>query len=49
MNLNQHSPHPDHDSFELSAFSRGLYIGGAWRPAAGEARIEVIDPRPRRS
>ncbi|MGO8022465.1 NAD-dependent succinate-semialdehyde dehydrogenase [Rhizobium leguminosarum] len=44
MNLNQHSPHPDHDPFGLSAFSRGLYIGGAWRSAAGESRIEVIDP-----
>lgn len=44
MNVNQHSPHSDHDPFGLSAFSRGLYIGGAWRPAAGEGRIEVIDP-----
>ncbi|MBX4958774.1 NAD-dependent succinate-semialdehyde dehydrogenase [Rhizobium lentis] len=44
MNINQHSPHPDHDSFGLSAFSRGLYIGGAWRPAAGGGQIQVIDP-----
>jgi succinate-semialdehyde dehydrogenase / glutarate-semialdehyde dehydrogenase len=44
MNVNQHSPHPDHDPFGLSAFSRGLYIGGAWRPAAGKGQIEVIDP-----
>ncbi|MBY5336614.1 NAD-dependent succinate-semialdehyde dehydrogenase [Rhizobium leguminosarum] len=44
MNVNQHSPHSDHDFFGLSAFSRGLYISGAWRPAAGEGRIEVIDP-----
>jgi succinate-semialdehyde dehydrogenase/glutarate-semialdehyde dehydrogenase len=44
MNVNQHSSHPDHDPFGLSAFSHGLYIGGAWRPAAGESRIEVIDP-----
>ncbi|MEH7912224.1 NAD-dependent succinate-semialdehyde dehydrogenase [Rhizobium laguerreae] len=44
MNVNQHSSHPDHDPFGLSAFSDGLYIGGAWRPAAGEGRIEVIDP-----
>ncbi|MDU0359053.1 NAD-dependent succinate-semialdehyde dehydrogenase [Rhizobium sp. 25PS6] len=44
MNVNQHSSHPDHDPFGLNSFSRGLYIGGAWRPAAGEGRIEVIDP-----
>ncbi|MBY3181792.1 NAD-dependent succinate-semialdehyde dehydrogenase [Rhizobium laguerreae] len=44
MNVNQHSSHPDHDSFGLSTFSDGLYIGGAWRPSAGEGRIEVIDP-----
>ncbi|MEH7840687.1 NAD-dependent succinate-semialdehyde dehydrogenase [Rhizobium laguerreae] len=44
MNVNQHSSHPDHDPFGLSAFSDGLYIGGARRPAAGEGRIEVIDP-----
>lgn len=44
MNVNQHSPHPDHDPFGLSAFSRGLYIGGAWLPSVGEGRIQVIDP-----
>ncbi|NKK63630.1 aldehyde dehydrogenase family protein [Rhizobium leguminosarum bv. viciae] len=44
MNVNQHSSHPVHDPFGVSAFSRGLYIAGAWRPAAGEGRIEVIDP-----
>ncbi|MBB2687818.1 UNVERIFIED_ORG: succinate-semialdehyde dehydrogenase/glutarate-semialdehyde dehydrogenase [Rhizobium etli] len=44
MNVNQHSPHPDHDPFGLSPASRGLYIGGAWRPAAGEGQIEVVDP-----
>lgn len=44
MNVNQNPPHPDHDSFGLGSFSRGLYIGGAWRPAAGEGRIEVVDP-----
>ncbi|WP_026158219.1 NAD-dependent succinate-semialdehyde dehydrogenase [Rhizobium leguminosarum] len=44
MNVNQHSSHSDHDPFGLNSFSRGLYIGGAWRPAAGKGQIEVIDP-----
>ncbi|MBB4273510.1 NAD-dependent succinate-semialdehyde dehydrogenase [Rhizobium mongolense] len=44
MNVNQHPSHPDHDRFGFRSFSHGLYIGGAWRPAAGRGRIEVIDP-----
>ncbi len=44
MNANQHPSHPDHDRFGFGLFSHGLYIGGAWRPAAGEGRIQVIDP-----
>ncbi|RCW87854.1 NAD-dependent succinate-semialdehyde dehydrogenase [Phyllobacterium bourgognense] len=44
MNGNQHSLHPDHDRFGFRSFSHGLYIGGVWRPAAGEGWIQVIDP-----
>jgi succinate-semialdehyde dehydrogenase/glutarate-semialdehyde dehydrogenase len=44
MNGNQHSLHPDHDHFGFGSFSHGLYVGGVWRPAAGEGWIEVIDP-----
>ncbi|UXN62027.1 NAD-dependent succinate-semialdehyde dehydrogenase [Phyllobacterium zundukense] len=44
MNGNQHPLHPDHDRFGFRSFSHGLYIGGVWRPAAGEGWIQVIDP-----
>ncbi|SCW49807.1 succinate-semialdehyde dehydrogenase / glutarate-semialdehyde dehydrogenase [Rhizobium mongolense subsp. loessense] len=44
MNVTQHPSHPEHDRFGFRSFSHGLYIGGAWRPAAGKGRIEVIDP-----
>jgi succinate-semialdehyde dehydrogenase / glutarate-semialdehyde dehydrogenase len=44
MNFNQNSSYPGHDRFGLGSFSHGLYIGGTWRPAAGDSRIQVVDP-----
>ncbi|ABC94254.1 succinate-semialdehyde dehydrogenase protein (plasmid) [Rhizobium etli CFN 42] len=44
MNINKTSPNLDYDPFALNSFSRGLYIGGVWRPAGGEGWIQVIDP-----
>jgi hypothetical protein len=44
MNVNQDPSYPHHDRFRLGLFSCGLYIGRGWRPAAGDGRIQVIDP-----
>ncbi|WP_455273688.1 NAD-dependent succinate-semialdehyde dehydrogenase [Rhizobium herbae] len=44
MNFNQNSSYPGHDRFGLGSCSHGLYIGGTWRPAAGDSRIQVVDP-----
>ncbi|MEP9399098.1 NAD-dependent succinate-semialdehyde dehydrogenase [Mesorhizobium sp. KR2-14] len=40
MNISHQSAH-QHD---ISAFSRGLYIDGEWRPSGSGELIEVVDP-----
>ncbi|MCX5512796.1 NAD-dependent succinate-semialdehyde dehydrogenase [Kaistia algarum] len=44
MNAIQQTSHPQPISPDLAACSRGLYIDGAWRPAAGGRTINVTDP-----
>jgi succinate-semialdehyde dehydrogenase/glutarate-semialdehyde dehydrogenase len=44
MNMPQHTLKTDHETLDLSAYTRGLYIDGQWRQAADGRLIEVVDP-----
>ena len=44
MNMPQHTLKTDHETLDLRAYSRGLYIDGQWRQAADGRLIEVVDP-----
>ena len=43
MTLHQTTPSARAD-LDFEAFSKGLYIGGEWRPASGGTSVEVVDP-----
>jgi succinate-semialdehyde dehydrogenase / glutarate-semialdehyde dehydrogenase len=44
MDMPQHTFKTDHETLDLRAYTRGLYIDGQWRQAADGRLIEVVDP-----
>ena len=44
MSMPQHTFKSDHETLDLRAYTRGLYIDGQWRQAADGRLIEVVDP-----